>query len=232
MMLYISPPFGNYLSYKNAVRIRGTFTWKRRNGLLYHTARSLRPVEGGWRNQIGFRNKGIKNVKFNTKDIFSIGGLEPMEWPDLFRFIPKRISLELNVGCPNVHHTDIPLSLLSEYVDKFDSIQVKLPPNVNMKQVENIVAAGVKTLHASNTIPTPKGGISGAALKNMNLPLVSDISTMGVRVIAGGGIYNKEDIDDYRRAGATEFSISTVCISRPYNIPDIYNNAMPPLYRQ
>ena len=228
-MLYISPPFGNYLSYKNAVRIRGTFTWKRRKGLLYHTARSLRPVEGGWRNQIGFRNKGIKKVKFNTKDIYSIGGLEPMEWHDLFRFIPKRISLELNVGCPNVDHTDIPLSLLTEYVNKFDSIQVKLPPNVSMKQVENIIAAGVKTLHASNAIPTPKGGISGAALKSMNLPLVSDISTMGVRVIAGGGIYNKGDIDDYRRAGATEFSISTVWISSPHNIPGIYINAIPPL---
>ena len=152
-----------------------------------------------------------------------------MEWHDLFRFIPKRISLELNVGCPNVHHTDIPLSLLTEYVNKFDSIQVKLPPNVSMKQVENIIAAGVKTLHVSNTIPSPKGGISGAALKNMNLPLVSDISTMGVRVIAGGGIYNKEDIDDYREVGAEDFSISTVCISKPHNIPDIYNSAMPSL---
>ena len=75
MMLYISPPFGNYLPYKNAVRIRGTFTWKRRKGLLYHTARSLRPVKGGWRNQIGFRKKGIKKGNFNTKDIFSIGWL-------------------------------------------------------------------------------------------------------------------------------------------------------------
>jgi|TARA_B110000196_G_C21064686_1_gene624230 dihydroorotate dehydrogenase len=221
-MIYISPPFGNYLSYKNAVRIRGTFTWKRRKGLLYHTARSLRPVKGGWRNQIGFRNKGIRNVKFNTEDIFSICGLEPMDWYDLLWYIPKEISLELNVGCPNVHHTDIPLTLLSEYVEKFDAIQVKLPPTVSMKQVENIIAAGVKTLHVSNTIPTPKGGISGAELKEVNLPLVSSISKMGVRIIAGGGIYNKGDIDEYQQAGAEGFSISTVCISRPWNVPRIY----------
>ena len=130
------------------------------------------------------------------------------------------------MGCPNVHHTDIPLTLLSEYVDKFDSIQVKLPPDMSMKLVEQIVDAGVRTLHVSNTIPTPKGGISGAALKKVNIPLVSTISALGVRVIAGGGIYNRRDIDDYRDAGAKDFSISTVCISRPYNIPDIYASAM------
>jgi dihydroorotate dehydrogenase len=152
--------------------------------------------------------------------------LRPTEWHDLFSYIPKEISLELNVGCPNVHHTDIPLSLLTEYVNKYDSIQVKLPPNVSMRQVENIIAAGVKTLHVSNTIPSPKGGISGAALKKVNLPLVSNISAMGVRVIAGGGIYNKTDINDYREAGAEDFSISTVCISKPHNIPDIYASAM------
>ena len=225
-MLYISPPFGNYIPYKNATRIRGTFTWERRKGLIYHTARSLRPVEGGWRNQIGFRNKGIRNVTFVKEDIYSICGLRASEWVQLHGCIPKQISLELNVGCPNVHHTDIPLTLLSEYVDKFDSIQVKLPPDMSMKLVEQIVDAGVKTLHVSNTIPTPKGGISGAALKKVNLPLVSTISALGVRVIAGGGIYNSRDIDDYREVGAKDFSISTVCISRPYNIPDIYASAM------
>ena len=225
-MLYISPQFGNYITFKNETRIRGTYTWELRKGLKYHTARSLRPVEGGWRNQIGFRNKGIRNVTFVKEDIYSICGLRASEWVQLHGCIPKQISLELNVGCPNVHHTDIPLTLLSEYVDKFDSIQVKLPPDMSMKLVEQIVDAGVRTLHVSNTIPTPKGGISGAALKKVNLPLVSTISALGVRVIAGGGIYNSRDIDDYREVGAKDFSISTVCISRPYNIPDIYASAM------
>ena len=101
-MLYISPPFGNYFYHQPAISIEGTFTWKRRKGLIYNTIRSLRPVRDGWRNQIGFRNKGIAArllapVKANR--IVSISAMEPEDWHklcDYIRYIsPQFTSFEI-----------------------------------------------------------------------------------------------------------------------------------------
>jgi isoquinoline 1-oxidoreductase beta subunit len=96
-MLYISPPFGNYISYRNTTRIRGTFTAERRSGLIWHTLRSLRTVKGGWINQIGFRNKGLHNVfKFDKNSVYSLAAIDN-NWIKLFALLPKNTKIELNV---------------------------------------------------------------------------------------------------------------------------------------
>ena len=79
----------------------------------------------------------------------------------------------------------------------------------------------------SNTIPSPKGGISGEQLKKINLPLIENAAKTlnDVRLIAGGGIYSAQDVTDYRNAGANDFAISTVWFSYPWNIPAIYKEA-------
>ena len=70
-MLFISPPFGNYIGLPKTTRIYGSFTLKPRDGLLYHVITTLRyiPKYRGWVNKIGLRNKGIdwalKNVPEN-----------------------------------------------------------------------------------------------------------------------------------------------------------------------
>ena len=75
----------------------------------------------------------------------------------------------------------------------------------------------------SNTIPTPKGGISGRHLKEINLHNIERFAkTFTGRLIAGGGIYDAQDVIDYRNAGATDFSISTVYITKPWHIKEIY----------
>ena len=83
--------------------IRGTFTHHRRKGLIWHTARSLRPVKGGWRNQIGFRNPGLSNVIINKRDTYSIAALDS-DWSSFISQMPYShpTSIEINVGCPNV----------------------------------------------------------------------------------------------------------------------------------
>ena len=59
-MLFLSPPFGNYLRSPNAISIRGSFTLRPRDGRWAQVARTLRysPSHGGWVNAIGLRNPG------------------------------------------------------------------------------------------------------------------------------------------------------------------------------
>ena len=83
----------------------------------------------------------------------------------------------------------------------------------------------------SNTIAAKKGGISGSQLKKINLPLIEKARKMNVTIIAGGGIYTKQDVIDYRNAGADDFSISTAWITKPWNVKEIYNEATTAKYR-
>jgi len=229
-MLYISPPFGNYLRYREAIPIRGTFTWHRRPGLIYNTLRSLRPVRGGWINQIGFRNPGIRSItSFNSHCIYSISAIEPSEWPLLHSYIPDYVKLELNLSCPNINKDGSPppgisLSMLEKFLTKFPNLIVKTRPESNTN-IEDMIRIGLKNVHMSNTIAAKKGGISGSQLKKINLPLIEKARKMDVTIIAGGGIYTKQDVIDYRNAGADDFSISTAWITKPWNIKEIYNEA-------
>ena len=76
-MLFISPPFGNYIHLNNATSIKGSFTLHPRPGLLMQILKTLRYsyTYGGWVNKIGLRNKGIEwaiNKYKNTNHIVSI----------------------------------------------------------------------------------------------------------------------------------------------------------------
>ena len=241
-MLYISPPFGNYLRYKDAIPIQGTFTWHRRTGLIYHTLRSLRPIRGGWINQIGFRNPGIRSITtFNPHCIYSISVIEPGEWLLLYSHIPDYVNLELNLGCPNINKDGSPppgisLPILEKFLKKFPNLILKTRPELNTS-IEDMIRIGLKTVHMSNTIAIKKGGISGTQLKKINLPLIEKTRKidvlpliekareMDITIIAGGGIYTREDVMDYRNAGADDFSISTAWMTKPWNVKEIYNEA-------
>ena len=60
-MLFISPPFGNYINLPNTTPIRGSFTLKERKGKWKQIFKTLRyiPHFNGWVNKIGLRNPGI-----------------------------------------------------------------------------------------------------------------------------------------------------------------------------
>ena len=226
-MLYISPPFGNYFTYKDAIPVRGTFTLLKRPGLIYHTLRSLRPVRGGWRNQIGFRNCGISNVTLHSDCVYSICGLSNTnEWRALLRILPQGTQIEMNLSCPNVRSMPIDDITLSEFTFKFPSLIVKIRYDSPNDMILRLADLDVQTIHTSNTIPISKGGVSGRQLKEVNIPAVERIAKVFKgKIIAGGGIYNSSDVIDYRNAGATDYSISTVYISRPWNIKSIYEEA-------
>jgi dihydroorotate dehydrogenase len=226
----ISPPFGNFkwCQRQDCTPVLGSFTLEARPGLAYHTLRSFRRVQGGWINQIGLRNKGIRSItEFRTDVIYSLVGLEEGDWQRMWDICRPGITVEVNLGCPNVHEYGIPPSVLADYCAKFYVI-AKLPPCLTLgefSKLEEIAAmcieAGVKFLHCSNTIPTPKGGISGHQLFEVNLPIVALLSRKYPgQIIAGGGIYHKDMIFMYSFAGASHFSLSTVWLT-PWRVPGI-----------
>ena len=223
-MILISPPFGNYLNFSDpdVVSVKGTYTWHKRRGLIYHTLRSLRPVSGGWRNQIGLRNPGIRSVNFNSHSVYSVAAIKQTDWVSLFDFLPQ-VKLELNLSCPNVDEMIVPDFKRRPYVSRFPELIVKVSPNMEMCEIEKMIGHGVKTIHMSNTLRTEKGGISGKMLKEVNLPRVEQLATKNVQVIAGGGIYSPQDVLDYWNAGANGFSVSTVFLSYPWRFKKIRN---------
>ena len=60
---FIAAPFGNYITHKNAINVRGSFTILRRPGLIKQLFRTLRYdfSKKGWKNELGLRNPGIKH---------------------------------------------------------------------------------------------------------------------------------------------------------------------------
>jgi len=155
--------------------------------------------------------------------VHSICGLDENEWKILLYTIPQGIKIELNLSCPNVEATSISDTLLKQFIDKFPMLSVKVRYDISDFVAKKLHSAGVKSLHCSNTIPTERGGLSGTPLQKLNIPAIKRLSSYGFdSLIAGGGIYSARDVDEYREAGATDFSISTVYISCPWNIPAIY----------
>src|ERR1035437_654827 len=213
----ISPPFGNWIDSKKFTSVLGSFTWKARPGLIKHALKTFRPYEGGWINKIGLRNKGIWSIRsFEDKFIYSVVGLEDDDWELILKYIPSNTNVEVNLGCPNVHEYGIPPSVMKDYCTKFNVI-AKLSPVGNIHETAAMcIEAGVQKLHLSNTLPDPdgNGGISGTLLFVDNLFNVSYLANKYPgKIIAGGGIYSKKVLKAYERAGATNFSLSTVWLT-------------------
>lgn len=180
----------------------------------------LHPVEGGWRNRIGLKNPGIANIGGLFDDVvYSLVGIEPDDWiAMLYVLLEKdrvwnsgRIHVELNDSCPNADSASLTRSILEQYV-KYFTVTVKVKPDLEKIRPISDMAheAGVHFLHCSNTKPSELGGISGTPLKKINLPIVEQMAKEWT-LIAGGGIYSFEDLLDYAHAGASYFSISTLC---------------------
>ena len=86
-MLFISAPFGNYLTHKNATSVIGTFTLNKRSGLLMQMIKTLRYSfkDGCWYNALGLRNPGIIDGigKYKPNNILSIAAIEEGDWHEL-----------------------------------------------------------------------------------------------------------------------------------------------------
>lgn len=230
-MYFISAPFGNYLQYTNflsgkpIISVTGTFTVKPRPGLVKHIIKTLRYTRTGWRNKLGLRNPGIFTGIDNTSphNVMSIASLEPNDWKILYEIVPKNMSVELNISCPNVDaHPNLTKTFAK---DKRKWCIVKVPPTITKKQVDKIINLGYNTIHASNTIPTQKGGLSGKMIVPYTMKIIEYIKNKhdSVTVIAGGGVTCKQDAQNYLNAGADHISLGSVCFT-PWKIRGIVND--------
>ncbi len=223
-MFFIAAPFGNYLKYESAISVSGTWTLKPRPGRFMQLLKTLRYTKQGWVNKLGLRNKGIDFALKHKHDILSISAIDYEDWRDLHKKIPKDIDVEVNLGCPNVQLNIWP-GFASFARDRRKWSIAKVSPVLKETWIDFIVEAGFRQIHASNTIPVDRGGLSGKEIIPHTIRLLKYIKKHypDVEVIAGGGITSKEDVDRYKDHGADHFSLGSVCFT-PWKIKNIIKN--------
>ena len=218
-LLFISPPFGNYINLPNTISIKGSYTLYPRKGLFIQIIKTLRYSfeYGGWINKIGLRNKGIDYAikNYNHNHIVSIAILEKEDIIKIKNKIPDNMNIELNVSCPNTKK-----EMINENLDVFLNNKrkwciIKLSPTTKMEQINNYYKKGFRQFHCSNTLKIKYGGLSGESLIPYNLNLIKKIREKynDVLIIAGGGVTNLDVANDYLNKGANHISVSTLLFS-------------------
>ena len=226
-MLFISPPFGNYIYLKKTTPIRGSFTLNERPGKWIQILKTLRYIPGiGWINKIGLRNPGIDYAikTYKKGEIISIAIMHKNEIGQILKKIPEDMDIELNISCPNTEKHMIGNGLKPFLNNKRNWCIVKLSPLEKCITIQNLYDEGFRQFHASNTLPTEKGGISGKILKPHTKSLIRYIKNTwnDTVVIAGGGIRTMKDVEEYREVGADHFSVSSLCFN-PIAFLKFYN---------
>ena len=97
-MLFISPPFGNYINLPNTISIRGSFTLNERPGKWMQILKTLRYIPGtGWINKIGLRNPGLDYAvnTYKKGEIISIAIMKKNEIPWILKKLPEDMDIEL-----------------------------------------------------------------------------------------------------------------------------------------
>lgn len=232
--LIVSAPFGNYVQPDGATATLGTFTVEKRGGRVWRILKTVRyyPRIKAWVNQIGLRNPGVawlvdkvRHGKIDASDkIVSIHGFADGEWYELLEWMAdlKPMAVELNMSCPNVGEIDWPTDLFERAVATGLPIIAKLPPVNYELLLTQAVEGGVRYVHCCNTLPTPKGGVSGKPLKPVALQCVRDVHHRyrELTIIGGGGITMPEDVDAYAEAGALHFAVGTKVMNPKYLFSD------------
>ena len=160
--------------------------------------------------------------------------------------VPGVSGLELNISCPNVESglefgTDPNLAaVVTKAVRRETALPliVKLTPNTERiaEVAKSVTDEGADSLTVANTFPAMAidadrqlpalgwgwGGLSGPALKPINLKLVYEIaSVVNVPIIGCGGIMHGRDALDYLFAGATAVQVGTATFCNPGAALDI-----------
>ena len=224
---FIAAPFGNYIKRADAISVTGTWTVQPRPGRISQIIKTLRYTKQGWRNKLGLRNPGIEHAlkKHNSNDVLSVASLDTDDWQRLHDFVPVHDNVEVNISCPNVdHNPDIMNGIHLWTKHSRTWCIVKLPPNVENNFIDILVDLGYNQIHASNTLPTAKGGLSGGVLIPHTLRITEYIKRVHshVEVIAGGGVVDANTKQRYINARADHISLGSVCFT-PWKIKGIIN---------
>jgi dihydroorotate dehydrogenase len=236
----ISPPFGQYARRRNAYSVLGSYTTQPRPGRLRQMLSTLRPVPSGagptWISRADLRNPGIESLPtrrvmrdhrtrstatappFKPNHIVSLAPMDYHDWAEFANWVEMLNLNNVPIIEINLSHISAdskmlpPKRSLERILAVQSTIIVKLPPMP--KSVETacwLYDRGVQYVHLSGPYPAPIGEVSGAPLREINLPLVEELanSITSLNIIGGGGILSVEDVMSYRSAGARWFSLST-----------------------
>jgi dihydroorotate dehydrogenase len=214
-MIFISPPFGNYIHLPNTIPIRGSFTLNERPGKWGQILKTLRYIPGmGWVNRIGLRNPGIDYAiqTYKKGQIISIAIMEENEIKPIVDKIPEDMDIELNVSCPNTDKHMVNNGLKLFLNPQREWCIIKLSPQPDPELIDTLYQEGFRQFHASNTLPTRYGGLSGRQLIPYTSSTINYIKKFykDTTVIAGGGIYDIKTLNDYKNNGANHFSVSSI----------------------
>ena len=228
-MLFINPPFSNYLYLPFTTPIYGSFTLNERKGLLkqiYNTLYYSYEYDG-WINKIGLRNKGIDYAikHYKSNHIYSIAILNEKEISILINKIPNKMNIELNISCPNLNKKLINNNLHYFLNEKRRWCIIKLSPNIEHNLIDLYYKQGFRQFHCSNTLPVKEGGLSGKTLTPYTEKLIIYIKKKypDAELIAGGGVQKWDDAINYYKVGANHISISTICFN-PFKLCLFYFN--------
>lgn len=218
---YVAAPFGNYIHRRRTTPVIGTFTLKRRTGLISQLIKTLRYSfrDKCWYNRLGLRNPGIRKGLQRYDDlaykspVLSIAAIEPEDWSLLYSIIPLHVRLELNISCPNIDHMENYTKGIEQFVNHNPII--KLSPHMQLKHIHDFYDMGFRKFHSCNTFLTNKGARSGEYLRPYAMKQIRYIKTIDKNnfCIAGGGIQNMVDVYEYSASGADAFSLGTVCFN-------------------
>ena len=223
MTLFIAAPFGNWIKPVGCIPVTGTYTLHPRGNRLWSVVKSLRYEfeNRGWRNKLGLPNPGVKNglhKHFLGGEVLSIAEVIKGDFKKLVEIIPEGTDIELNLSCPNLGKS---LPWDSARVFTQTSTRkwciAKLSPLTTPEQLEFLIDdLGFTQLHFSNTLPTPKGGLSGVTLRPYTLELIRLVRENwgdAVEIIAGGGVDHFGAVYEYLNEGANHVSLGSVCFN-------------------
>ena len=100
---------------------------------------------------------------------------------------------------------------------------LQVSPTIREDELDKYYKQGFRQFHCSNTLPTPKGGLSGEALMPYNKQIIGYLKEnyKDVEVIGGGGIKTWKDVETYKEWGADHVAISTTCFN-PWMLAKLY----------
>ena len=228
-MMFISAPFGNWVKPIGCIPVTGTYTLEPRGNVLWSAIKSLRynTKHKGWTNNMGLPNPGVKVglERHIYGEVLSIAEIERNDFKKLYSLIPERMSVELNLSCPNIRNLPWDSTeIFARNTEKRKWCICKVSPTVTPEELEFLITKlGFTQIHASNTLPIQGcGGLSGRTLIPYTLGTIRLIREEWpeVTIIAGGGVDSFGAVYEYLKEGADHVSLGSVCFN-PFKLRKI-----------
>lgn len=215
------------------------------NLVWYKPWSCVRLIKGGAVNAVGLTNPGIawwiekvypRMQQWQFKTIVSVYP-ESVEEAQVFAEKLKPLSLvavELNASCPNTGHLSDKVDYVAAMTEALKSsghpVVVKVSYDQPYVEIAQRLEGMAEAIWAINSVPwrtvfpekpSPLaalggGGVSGEPIRAYTREAVANLVKQStLPVIAGGGIYTLQDMEDLAALGASAFGFGTLFLRNP-----------------